>query len=76
VNVTDDTTAATIAELNAKATRRLRRRILLLLILGWALAVAATVVDHFRPGEVVLLPVAAVLGAATFGYIKGRPVRR
>lgn len=73
MNATGRPKPPTVAELQARAAR-LRRYALPPLALGWATAVAAVAVDHFRPGEILLLAVVAVLGASTFGFVTGWPV--
>lgn len=74
MNATDRTKPPTVAELQARAAR-LRRYTLPPLALGWAAAIAAVAVDHFRPGEYLILIALPVLGAATFGFVTGWPVR-
>jgi hypothetical protein len=75
VNATDRPAPPTVAELQARAAR-LRRATLPPLALGWALAIAAMVVDHLRPGEYLLLAAVTVLGAATLGFFTGWAVSR
>lgn len=63
------------AELNA-GTAKLRRRTLLPLILGWAAVIAAIALSRFTLREYLIAVTLALLGAGTFNYITGWPIRR
>jgi hypothetical protein len=56
--------------------RQLRRQTLLPLIVAWAATIAGIVVSHFTLAPVPVLAVLPLLGAGTFNFITGWPIRR
>lgn len=63
------------ADLRVRADR-LRRLTAVPLILAWAALIAAVMVSRFTPGEYLILLVLPLLGAGTFNFITGWPIRR
>lgn len=69
------TQAALVADLNARA-QQLRRYTRLPLIVAWVATIAAIVISHFTPGEYLIMAVLPLLGAGTFSYFAGWPIKR
>jgi hypothetical protein len=80
----EDVNAETIAAINhvvlgrvlSARARQLRREVLPPLIVAWCAVIAAIVILPFTTGDLLVLIVLPLLGAGTFNFITGWPIRR